>query len=417
MTARAVFTDKFLEKLKPAAPGKRAVYWDGKLANFGVRVTDSGIVSFIAMRRAAGQKNPVRITLGRYPQLKLADARKKAGSALSDLAEGNDPRERQAVEIAERARKDANTVAHIASRFLDEHIEDTRTARAIRQLVESKIVAAWGPRPIASITKADMLKLIADVRADVRKRRGTPGTEQARQVLIYLKSMWAWAAENDLIEANPAAAIKLSGKRAKALPAKRSRERVLTDAEIASLWRATEGEDFPTNPFLRLLLILGVRRSELSDMTRDELDLDAGLWRLSGDRTKNEDPRVIPLPRMAVEIFRGLPEFKGPFVFTTTSGARPISGFAKMKARLDKQCKIAPWRLHDLRRTMRTNLSALRVPHLIAELAIGHKQQGVHAVYDLHKYESEIRDALDQWCARLRDITAPAPDNVRRLRA
>src|SRR5204862_7823337 len=99
-----------------------------------------------------------------------------------------------------------------------------------------------------------------------------------------------------------------------------------------------------------------------------------------------------------------------------TSGARPISGFSKFKERLDRRMPgMAAWRFHDLRRTMRTHLGALGVSPFIGELAIGHRKVGVHAVYDLHRYEGEIRDAMHKWAARLWSIVEPPPPNVVKL--
>jgi integrase len=88
---------------------------------------------------------------------------------------------------------------------------------------------------------------------------------------------------------------------------------------------------------VRLLIVIGCRRGELAGMRRDELDLAAGLWHLSGDRTKNEEPRTLPLSKQALEILRSVPVFAGPYVFTTTSGARPVSGFSDLKERLDRR--------------------------------------------------------------------------------
>jgi len=194
------------------------------------------------------------------------------------------------------------------------------------------------------------------------------------------------------------------------------RQRTLTDAELRTLWTATSGGNYPLDPFVRMLLITGARRNEVARMTRDELDLESGLWRLAGDRTKNEDPRVVPLPTLAIDLLRALPEWDGPFIFSTTSGKRPISGFAKLKAKLDKRVGLAPWRFHDLRRTMRTHLSALRIEQHVRELMIGHRQHGIEGVYDLHAYEAEQRDGFEQWCGRLIRTVEPGPSNVVRMR-
>ena len=123
---------------------------------------------------------------------------------------------------------------------------------------------------------------------------------------------------------------------------------------------------------------------------------------------------------MAIDLINSLPRFSGDYVFTTTDGERPVSGFSKAKARLDaivgdlraKEAagkesdeKIAPpWRFHDLRRTMRTHLSALPVQDLVRELVIAHRKPGLHRVYDQHAYREEKQEAMKLWDARLRAI-------------
>jgi integrase len=179
---------------------------------------------------------------------------------------------------------------------------------------------------------------------------------------------------------------------------------------------ASAEDVFPLGQFLRLLLILGCRRGELVGMTWDELDLAKATWRLEGKRTKNGDPRLVPLPALAVEMLAAMPRFTGPFVFTTSYGKRPISGFTQIKDLLDRRVAalndgrhLPNWRLHDLRRSMRTNLSALAILPVVAELMIGHRQRGIAAVYDLHAYEAEQRAGFEAWARRLLSIVDP-PD-------
>jgi integrase len=140
-----------------------------------------------------------------------------------------------------------------------------------------------------------------------------------------------------------------------------------------------------------------------------EIDLDKALWTIPPERMKGDAAHEVPLPPIAVEILKGLPRWHGDFVFTTTSGARPISGFSKMKLRIDAAMKetIAPWRFHDARRTMRTGLGALPVPNNVAELCIAHAQPGLHRTYDLHSYRDEKRRAFELWAARLLSIVEP----------
>jgi len=124
-----------------------------------------------------------------------------------------------------------------------------------------------------------------------------------------------------------------------------------------------------------------------------------------------------------------MPRFKrGDHLFSTTYGAKPIEGFSKIKERLDElmldelrathseSADLLPFVVHDLRRTVRTRLSALRVPDTVAEMVIGHGRKGLQRVYDQHKFESEMREALSAWASRLRDIVEPPPANVVPLR-
>jgi integrase len=128
-----------------------------------------------------------------------------------------------------------------------------------------------------------------------------------------------------------------------------------------------------------------------------EVEFDKSLWTISHERMKAGIAHEYPLPEMAIDVLKSLPRFTGPFVFTTTGGDRAISGFSKMKRRLDASMpeQITPWRIHDLRRSVRTGLGSLPIPSNICELVIAHVQPGMHRVYDLHSYRDEKRRALE----------------------
>jgi integrase len=286
------------------------------------------------------------------------------------------------------------------------HASTKRTAKAIKQRIERELVSRWGARPIIDIEKRDVTKMVEEI-----DDRGT--RDAARQSLLYCKRIFKWALNRDVygLTANPCDridAVDLLGVR-------KPRQRVLNDHEIRLVWRATEGGPFPAAPFFRMLLITGQRRSEVAEMTWDEVDLDKALWTLSAERMKGDIAHTVPLPAMAVELLRSLPRLPGPLVFSTT-GRKPIIDFNWIKDKLDGRIaelidgqRIADWRLHDLRRSVRTNLSKIGITPFIAELVIGHRQKGVHAVYDVHTYDSEKRVALEHWAARLRDIVEPPP--------
>jgi integrase len=431
---RAKLTDKFLQSLlRPGndllpPEGERLRVWDATkdFGDFGVRVTSQGAVSFFVMRRVKGEgkAQPVTIVLGRFPDMSLGQARADAEAKLRDLKRGVDPREREAQERKAKAEKKkaeevskANVFSVVAETFIKRYVATKRTAGPIAQLVRREFVSRWGTKPITEVGRGDVISMVEEI--------GEHSPSAAHQALIYLRLLFDWAIERGTygINASPCHPIKV----ARLIPdLPERRQRVLDDHEIRLVWEAAwpagaTGEGiYPVGQFIRLLLILGCRRGELAEMTWDEVDLDKATWLLKGARTKNGDPRIVPLPALAVEILAGMPRFAGPFVFSTTYGKRPISGFAKIKQTLDHRIAkandgkpIAGWRLHDLRRSMRTNLSALAILPVVAELMIGHRQRGIAAVYDLHVYEAEQRAGFEAWCRRLLSIVAPPiGDNV-----
>jgi integrase len=425
---RVQLTDKFLQSLlKPGNPllpdvGKRTRIWDTTkdFVDFGVRLTGKGAISFFIMRRLRGERKaqPITIVLGRYPDMSLARARAVADEKLRQLRDGVDPREREAEERKAKAEKQQaevtrkeNVLSTVAETFIKRYVATKRTAGPIAQLVRREFVGRWGKQPITEIRRSDVIAMVEEI--------AERSPSAAHQSLIYARLLFDWAIERGTygISSSPCHPIKA----ARLIPNRpERRQRVLEDEELRLVWEAAwpsgaTGEDiYPVGQFIRLLLVLGCRRGELANMTWEEVDLGKATWTLKGPRTKNGDPRLIPLPALAANLLTAMPRFTGRFVFSTTYGRRPISGFAKIKLALDgvitklnAGAAIPDWRLHDLRRTMRTNLSAIpAIAPLVAELMIGHRQRGIAAVYDLHVYEAEQRAGFEAWCARLTSIMA-----------
>jgi integrase len=212
-------------------------------------------------------------------------------------------------------------------------------------------------------------------------------------------------------------------------------------------------------PMYRLVLLTGQRKGEVAGMRARELPSDllralresaatgitpnwrtlpgeARIWTVPPERFKSNASHQVPLSDDALNLIAALPTFrKGDHLFTTTAGEKPVNGFSKPKARLDQHMlwilramarkrgddprtvSLPPFVIHDLRRTLRTRLSGLRVPEPVAEMVIGHGKRGLARVYDQHRYADEMREALDAWAAKLRTIVAPTPANVVPLKA
>jgi integrase len=414
---RVVFTDRYLKSLKPAPTGKRIVHWDAARPCFGCRITDRGVVSFFVMRRMHGKAQPIRVGLGRYPEVSLATARKLATAALGDLVAGVHPTKARAERVA-AGEQEANTFAALAARFLRRPAAvKQRTASDIGKSINRHLVPRWGTRVAAEIRRADVIAMIETVGEE-------SGPYMAAKALALASSIYRFGVMRELVESNPCNLIKPSDFVGEMAP----RQRVLTDSEIALIWQATKGEvrngiesTYPAGPFVRFLLLVAVRRNEVGRMTWSEVDLDNALWVIPAHRTKSGTLHEVPLSGMAVDLLRSLPRFAGDFVFSTTGGRVPIRAFGRFKNTIDKRVtELAPpglpnWRFHDLRRTARTNLSALNVSPFTAELILGHAQKGVHAIYDTYRYQSQKREALELWASKLRTIVEPPPANVRRL--
>jgi integrase len=330
---------------------------------------------------------------------------------LRDIERGIDPKEKKAAERRAEAQCRANSFASVAEEFITRHIRKLERPIEAEAAIRRELISRWGDRPVTEITRRDVVRMLEEI-AD----GGRPYA--AHKAFNYASKFFNWVIGRDLygIEVSPCAGVKTS----EIVGRKEPRQRVLNDAEIRALWQATEGLGYPAAPFVRLLLLTGQRLREVAEAQWQEFDLDkAALWTIPPERMKGDAAHEVPLPPAAVEILKSLPRWTGPFVFSTTGGARPISGFSKLKLKIDAAIAepIAPWRFHDLRRTFRTGLSALPIPSNVCELCIAHAQPGLHQVYDRHSYRDEKRRAFELWAARVAEIVAPSePGNVVKLR-
>jgi integrase len=245
---------------------------------------------------------------------------------------------------------------------------------------------------------------------------------KAHHLFSYASWLFNWALERGAygLEHSPAHGMRP----ARIIGEKKPRTRVLTDAELKALWHSSEKLGYPYGPLVRLLMLTGQRKSEVAEARWSEFDIAQKEWRIPAERMKMDAPHIVPLTDAALSVLETLPRFqRGDHLFSTTLGEKAVNGFSKGKARLDKLMvkelgHVPPgWTLHDIRRSMRTALSALPISSDVAELVIGHAKRGLHRIYDQHAYAAEKRHALELWAARLRSIVEPPPANVVSLRA
>ena len=339
------------------------------------------------MLRYRFRKSTRGLTLAKsYPDLTLAQARAEAESALATLESGEDP----ATKAEEEARPASGCQA-VSDEWIERAVKKTRSCKEVRRILDKEVLPEWKRKLITEVGRADALRLLDSI-------VDRPAPVLANRTLSILKRWFGWCVERGYVEHSPVAGIP---------PASReeTRDRVLSDDELAHVWKSADALRYPFGQYLRILILTAQRRGEVAGMRWQDIDLDKALWTLPAEATKPGRVHDVPLSKSALDILRSLSRFEGPFVFTTTGGQRPISGFSKMKLALDsEEKKIADWRIHDLRRRAATMMAKSGVaPHVLAAI-LNHtpgSTQGVTMIYNRFRYAEERRAALEQWGAHV----------------
>lgn len=189
---------------------------------------------------------------------------------------------------------------------------------------------------------------------------------------------------------------------------------MLNDAELKLIYEQALIFRFPFGVIVRLLLLTGQRRSEIGLLRWEWIDDEKRTINLPADVTKNSRPHTLPYGPMVAEIFETIPR-TDKYVFPAArehvkgKAVRTINGWSNSKSAFEKLTPIAPWTLHDLRRTFATNLAALGTPIHVTEKLLNHVSGttgGLVAVYQRHAYADEMRGAISAWEKRLSEIIA-----------
>jgi integrase len=438
MADKRYLTDRTLRALAPARATKRYEIWDTKLPGFGVRVGDerdagrpgkAGRIAFILYARYPNSpKSPTRRVLGQYGPLTLEQARDKADEWRKLIGKGIDPaaaeEDARHAKLREQQEEQDRTFAAVGEKFI-EHVKRNKERKApeVERDLRSEFIKPWGARPIASITARDIATVI-----DRTVRRGK--LARAHNLFGHIRRMFRWAVPLH-VEHSPCALLSpkhLIGERAR-------RDRMLTDDELRALWRATARMGYPFGPLYRLLLLSALRLSEACEARWSEIDLKNRTWVIPSTRMKKTGreakPHLVPLTDAMLQVIAALPRFEGrDFLFSAGKTPLKATHFSKPKRRLDRRMlrtlralarknggnptrvTLPEWDNHDLRRVVRSHLSALRIPEEVREAVLAHARPGIKAAYDLYSYADEKREALTMWAARLRSIVEPSPVNV-----
>lgn len=363
-------TDRFCGTVKPGQI--RVDYFDDKTQGLALRVAPSGTKTFTL--HFGPRTRRARLTLGRYPRLSLAKARALALEALSREAIGEDPRYSGSV-----------TLSDVARAYFAEHVRlNLRSAKAIERRLTKNVLEAIGSTPIGELHRRDLNRTISAIIS-----RSAP--TEARRVFEDLRALLNWAVARGDLEINPAAAMK-----APELP--QSRDRVLTDAELATLWNGlieALPRSLTVQHIIRLCLLTGQRVGEAAGIEASEIDAGKMLWTIPAARSKNKHSHAVPLTRFAL----GLAEL------IAVGDRLPTHAIDKIIRRAQPRFGIAQWTMHDLRRTAVTRMAELGISPIVLGHVINHRsvtRAGVTlSVYSHYSYDKERREAIELWEARV----------------
>jgi integrase len=396
------FTQATITKFKLPEGKLEHIEFDDNMPGFGLRVRNGGKREHrtYILQYKIGPKQR-RITLGNVAKIDLDEAHRKARKLFGKIADGKDPANEKAVARTEAS----HTFDVIASDFLTVQ----QALLKPRSFIETHrfLRKHWKPLHRLALASINRPTVAAQLRI-LAKEHGLVSADRARAAL---SAFFTWAMGEGLAEANPVIGTN------KAAGESKARERVLTDEELATLWNG-----LPENAYgriVRLLILTGCRRDEIGSLRWPEINKEARLISLPGERTKNSRIHDVPLSKAALAIIDSIPHrVNRDFVFGEGTGG--FSGWSKAKFAIDARLGLKPWRLHDLRRTASTRMADAGVqPHII-EAVINHisgHKAGVAGIYNRSTYVNEKRAALDALSNYVMAAVAKATGgNVERLR-
>jgi integrase len=392
-------TDLTIKALKPAA--RRREVYDDHVPGLSLRVTPTGIKSWSLRYRVGGQQMP-RLTLGRYPAVTLEKARKQALRAMGRVSDGENPA------ADKRAARLGETIGDLAKAYIAKHAKRKKRSWADDQrYLDKEVLPRWKTLKVKDLTRRHVRELIDGI-AD----RGAPIS--ANRCLAVVRKMLNFAVSQDWLDANPAALLPKPG-------AERSRDRVLTDAEIRLVWAACEAERPTMAALMKLRLLTAQRGGELSALKWTDID---GPWlTIPATATKNKRAHRVYLTPTAKALIDDLPHIEEcDYVFPGRAGNTHCSDHKKAGQRIaahvlatlqqdDATIERFDFRGHDLRRTASTKMAEAGISQADIAKVLNHAEGGPKAthVYNRYAYDREKLIALETWDRVLTRILTDTP--------
>lgn len=387
-------TDSRVAALKPA-DGKRLVVRDagrGSERGLELRVSETGVKTWSIRYYRPSDGKRIRLHLGTYPAMGLDKAREESRATRYALDKRDDP------SIAREQRKGADTFVALATEYLSTYARNLRSRGEIRRILEREWYPTIGAMKAVEVPRLTISKHLEKIAVEA--------PVGANRALAAVRGVYRWALATGRLTTIPVIGMRRPSE-------EKSRKRALTDEEIAKLWAGlpTSKMDDDMKDAIRLCLILGQRVGEVTGMRKAEIDLHKRLWVLPSQRAKNDEAHSIPLTEMALEIIEPRLEGRGHLVFPGHKDPKvPILPSAPNRAirrNLD-HFGIEQFTAHDLRRTVNTGMSRLKIDVQTRARVLNHvstrRASITENVYNVHEFDEEKRHALAAWEAKLRRI-------------
>jgi integrase len=385
---RRKLTELYVRKVRPQAVP--VMTWDEKQRGLALRVEPSGYRVFKVVYRYHGR--PRWYHIGAVGQIALADARKLAAEVVLEVIRGKDPA------AEKRAARGAGTFADLAERYVEQHAKKrNKSWKQGDYLVRQYLLPKWGKLDSKSIARSDVRGMMSRIAAPVL----------ANQVLAAASAIFSWAVKQELVAVNPCRGVERNETK--------SRERVLSDAELPLFWNTFDETGLLASSALKIILLTGQRPGEVAHMRWEHLQ--DGWWTMPGapdaktgwPGTKNKQTHRIWLPLAAQDVIAelsdedqkvGQPTFSTHgFVFTT--GRRAIGGLDGAMRTVCNLLNAERATPHDLRRTHGTRITELGFGREAMNRVQNHREGGIADVYDRHEYAEENKRLMEAVSQRI----------------
>ena len=371
-----MLTDHAIKAMQPPEKGYR-ILWDGSLKGFGCRISQAGTRAFVVLVASGRPK-----TIGRYPLVSLADARREARQLLAH-------------KILGKVHPARTPFAEAVETFLADCRTRTRP-RTLKDYTRLFKHFPFGRSALADIKPRDILTQLKPLPPSEKHHAFTTG-----------RVFFRWCIHQHLIDRSPMENLDVPNNG-------RSRERILSHDELNTVWHATSPAT-AFNSIVRLLVLTGARRGEIAALQWSWINTEQRTITFPAIITKNKRTHTIPYGELSAHVFTTLPRLHDvPFLFPAarqrSENTTVFNGWGKPKTRLDRECGVTDWTLHDLRRTYATYMQQLGVRIEVTERLLNHvsgSQSGIVGVYQRYSWMPEMREAILKYEVFLATLNTP----------